>query len=60
MGRSASTNRVSPTVTVDVSRAIDAHPDTEAIPAANVERLREVGRKTLYETLAALRAFRSR
>jgi hypothetical protein len=45
---------------VDVSRAIDAHPDTEAIPAANVERLREVGRKTLYETLAALRAFRSR
>jgi uncharacterized protein len=46
--------------TVDVSRAIDAHPDTEAIPAANVERLREVGRKTLYETLAALRAFRSR
>ena len=30
---------------VDVSRAVDAHPDTESIPEANIERLRAVGAK---------------
>ena len=44
---------------VDVSRAVDAHPDTESIPEANIERLRAVGRKTLLEGLRELAAWRS-
>ena len=43
---------------VDVSRAVDAHPDTESIPEANIERLRAVGRKTLLEGLRELAAWR--
>ena len=43
---------------VDVSRAVDAHPDTLRIPDDNVERLRDLGRKALYQGLGALRAWR--
>ena len=43
---------------VDVSRAVDAHPDTESIPEANIERLRAVGRKALLKGLRELAAWR--
>jgi hypothetical protein len=43
---------------VDVSRAVDAHPDTESIPEANIERLRAVGREKLLEGLRELAAWR--
>ena len=39
---------------VDVSRAVDAHPDTETIPVQNVEKLRTIGRERLYDTLESL------
>ena len=45
---------------VDVSRAVDAHPDTEAIPQTNVAKLRDVGRKTLFEGLKELAGFREK
>ena len=44
---------------VDVSRAVDAHPDPESIPEANINRLRELGRKTLHDRLKALVAWRA-
>ena len=44
---------------VDVSRAVDAHPDPESIPEANVDRLRGLGRKTLHDRLKALVAWRA-
>ena len=39
---------------VDVSRAVDAHPDTESIPVQNVEKLRTIGRERLHDTLQSL------
>lgn len=45
--------------TVDVSRAVDQHPDTESIPNANIKKLRELGRKTLYDFVRTAREFRS-
>ena len=43
---------------VDVSRAVDAHPDTETIPVQNVEKLRTIGRERLYDTLQSLTRLR--
>ena len=43
---------------VDVSRAVDAHPDTESIPETNIERLRAVGREKLLEGLREFAAWR--
>ena len=43
---------------VDVSRAVDAHPDTESIPVQNVEKLRTIGRERLYDTLQSLTQLR--
>ena len=43
---------------VDVSRAVDAHPDTETIPVQNVEKLRTIGREKLYDTLQSLTRLR--
>ena len=39
---------------IDVSRAVEAHPDTETIPVQNVEKLRTIGRERLYDTLQSL------
>ena len=46
--------------TVDVSRAVDAHPDTEGIPDANIKKLRDAGRETLFEFVKQLREFRGK
>ena len=43
---------------VDVSRAVDAHPDTETIPSENVEKLRTIGREKLYDNLQTLTQLR--
>ena len=43
---------------VDVSRAVDAHPDTETIPSENVEKLRTIGREQLYNNLQTLTQLR--
>ena len=43
---------------VDVSRAVDAHPDTETIPSENVEKLRTIGREKLYDNLQTLTQMR--
>ena len=43
---------------VDVSRSVDAHPDTESIPETNIERVRAVGREILLEGLRELAAWR--
>jgi SOS response regulatory protein OraA/RecX len=41
-----------------VSRAVDAHPDTETIPSENVEKLRTIGREKLYDNLQTLTQLR--